>query len=125
MRFLRRVCAILLLALWLPATLHCELETAGFFAECSGCHEQADASGRDNDADGCAIVEAGAYRIDVLGIKAPVPGAMLVLLVIPPPAMEVVTAGHLDETAASSDIFRTWQFVRRAARPTRAPARMG
>ena len=125
MRRLRAVVAIALLALWLPATLHCELETLGVFAACEHCHDDADGATEESGADGCATVENGGYRIDAFVLKAPEAPFLLVLFVVPPPDGEARSTGDWDATAAPLHVRRTWQFAARAAPPSRAPALLG
>lgn len=124
MRRIRSAIALALLALWLPATLHCELELAGVFAS-EGCHDQQGATSPDTDADGCMIVENGGYRIDALTLRAADMPALWVLFVLAPQEMAPLDFARLEATAAPPDVLRTWQFVMRAAPPPRAPAQMG
>ena len=124
MRRIRSAIALALLALWLPATLHCELELVGIFAG-DGCHDEQGATAPDSDADGCAIVENGGYRIDVLTLRAADTPALWVLFVVASSERALPDPGRLAETAAPLDVLRTWQFVARAAPPPRAPSRVG
>ena len=123
MRRLRSIIAIALLVIWLPATLHCELEWSGVFGDCYGCHELGDTSGQDTDADGCAIVEGGAFGLSgsVL-VKVPDAGWSLVFAALVAPTPETLVDRPNDLTAGPADVVRVWQFVERAAPPCRAPA---
>jgi len=125
MRRLRSLIALALLALWMPATLHCELEWIGVFDDCSSCDEQSgNADGaRDCDADACAIVEKGAYRFgaDVLLLKPPELTGWIFLSAIILPEADAIVTRTLDVTASSPEVIRTWHFVTRAASPPRAP----
>jgi len=128
--FVRRLgsyIATVLLALWLPATLHCEMETVGVFAESGTCHATSpgDAPTGDCDADGCAIIESGAFRsqTNIFFLKAPDLTRCL-LLVVPPLEMTALPAIPFDRTTAPAEMIHTWQFVRRTAPPPRAPSFM-
>ena len=127
MRRFRSLVALGLLAFWLPASLHCELELAGVFSDCGVCQSQKDWPEQDNDADGCAIAHNGAYRLpsDGLLLKAPELGPWLVMMAIIPPTLDFVAIASLDATAASLEMVRRWQFRTRAAPPVRAPALLG
>lgn len=121
MRAIGRVFALLLLALWLPATLHCDLEAAGWIgAQC------ADDCSRDKDAnDGCDLVENGRYKSsgDFVKLSAPrrLPCAFAFIprleLAVDPPARS-----WIEFVSEARTLQRTWQFVQRAAPPCRAPA---
>jgi hypothetical protein len=122
MRRLLPLLSLLLLATWLPATEHCALEAAGLLAEtcADGCAANPDAK------DGCDTVENGAYKLSGDTLKVPVPDLFVCACrlclhqiqldatreLVPPP-------GALFERP--TDWVSTWQFVRRAAPPSRAP----
>lgn len=124
---IRSLVALVLLALWMPATLHCELEWVGAFSDCSSCHEQAGNGdvARDCDADACAVIEKSAYRFgaDVLLLKPPELIGWIFLSAIVLPEPDAIVARRLDATAAPPEVIRTWHFVTRAASPPRAPGR--
>lgn len=126
-RLLKTV-ALLLATLWLPATVHCQLETldvGSLFA----CADATDDAAHDEGAtcldDGCKTIEAGQVAL----AKSRIDAASLALLAgtipfcsfeIPAPAATPeFVACRQDETLP---LQRTWQFDRRAALPARAPA---
>jgi hypothetical protein len=127
MRRFRSVIAAVLLALWLPASLQCEMEWAGILSGLGNGCDRTSIPGQDSDADGCAIVEAG--RVIVSPATAIVKnyefGRMLLLDLStdwieltpsePPPA----------PATAPPEIIRRWQFLERAAPLSRAPALIG
>ncbi len=122
MRRLLPFLSLLLLATWLPATEHCALEAAGVLSNtCSdGC------SDKPGQADGCDTVENGAYKLSGDTLKVPAPDLFacvchLCLHQIQSDATcELVPAfGALHERPR--DWVPSWQFVRRAAPPSRAP----
>lgn len=118
---LRRVVAVLLLSLWLPATLHCDLEAAGLDLALL-CHEHAEAVDLAAPCadETCHAVESTDYTAFALTklIDAPV---LTLIALLPPPRELPVTAAVLARIAAPPELPRRWQFAHRAALPPRAP----
>ncbi len=123
---LLKITALLLAILWLPATVHCQLETLGLGAlfACAGDDGAAHADGKGCSDDGCQTIESGQVavskpRIDVssLALFAFACHFCLFEVAAPDVASEFV-ASRQDETLP---LRRTWQFDRRAALPARAP----
>lgn len=126
----RRIAALLLLALWLPALLHCRLEAAGVLFGTGCCdedHASAPATPESCDSDSCGVAEGEftAPSSTAVAASAPVLHACLLDLELawtafplsPPPPEGIVEAA-----AAPREFIRTWAFVVRAAPPPRAPA---
>ena len=122
---LRQLVALAVLALWLPATLHCALEAAGFdgvFA-CADGHE----TGAHDEAprDACDVIEGAAFKPAANTTALPRPSlcACLLCFVAPPPAIDLTppVTGVSEQVAAPPEIARAWVFVERAALPPRAP----
>ena len=119
-----------LLTLWLPATMHCRLEAAGFFAahdECAAENEQPASSGTDCKDDACPTVEEALFKESgvALAITAPgechLPDALTLLI-----AADASTAApELSPTrhVPPAELAVGWQFSARAAPPARAPSR--
>jgi hypothetical protein len=117
------IIVIVLLAAWLPATLHCAMETAGVLERSDCCESRDDpvaATDEHCDADHCAVLEDGA------------PGAVSGMVVAPMPALPVITrlapirsaseATKLDPvTAAELDPGRLWRRTERVVPLARAP----
>jgi len=114
-----------LLALWLPATLHCKLEAAGVFAEhCTDEHSPATDTGCTDDA--CPTIEDGLFKDSAakLTVAAPaechIPACCAHLLapdrLVAEPALSPV------RHAPPSELTVRWQFITRAAPPARAPS---
>lgn len=121
MRLVRRLFALLLIAVWLPATVHCSLEAAGFIA----AHCGDDCSLLDGNDDGCDVVENGLYKSSTPLVKASAPELVrLVFELVPRPDPEpTVTSVCSPGSVSEPQRLRcTWQFVERAAPPSRAPA---
>ena len=114
-----------LLALWLPATLHCQLEAAGVFAEhCTDEGSLATNTGCTDDA--CPTIEDALYKDSAasLTVAAPaechIPDCCVRLLA----ADRRAAAPALSPTrhAPPPELRVTWQFITRAAPPARAPS---
>jgi len=124
---LTKLTALLLVALWLPATLHCQLEKVGLDA-LFACADQTEQAGQAGDGtctdDGCQTVESGQIliaksRVDLNLLPALACACHLCLFhVAPPVPAPEIFAAHQDEMLP---VQRTWQFARRAALPARAP----
>jgi hypothetical protein len=121
-----KLAALLLAALWLPATLHCQLESLGldtFFACADQPAETAHADGASCADDGCQSIESGQFavtksKLDLSQLPALVGVAFFQHLTRPAPAPQIF-AVHQEKTLP---LRRTWQFARRAALPARAPS---
>jgi hypothetical protein len=128
--FLRRFIAVALLALWLPATLHCALEAAGFdeLFHCaadhhSSCEHEAPA---DATRDACDIIEGSAFKpaANSALLPPPVLSAHFLIFTVPPVALDLTPppSGLDERILAPPEVARTWHFVARAALPARAPS---
>lgn len=124
---LKKLAALLLVALWLPATLHCQLEGLGLdalFACPTGSDQAAHADKGDCADDACQLIETGQItfakaRLDLNLLPALACACHLCLFDAGPPApAPEISASRQDETLP---LQRTWQFARRAALPARAP----
>lgn len=121
-----RVLLFALLALWLPATLHCRLEAAGFF-EPHCAEEQAAATGTDCKDDACPAVEQDLYKDSSAAVIVAAPlechvpdcGALL----LSPDRLAVEPTLSPVRHAPPSELTVRWQFIARAAPPARAPNR--
>lgn len=126
MAHLRRIAALLLVALWLPATLHCDLEAAGL-ENWFSCHDEV-AHAADHCADDlCHPLEDSVYKSDTAPLKVPAPVLTLAAdfsaIALVPSAL---AATRLLPVYAPSppDFPRPWPFLERAALPARAPDRL-
>jgi hypothetical protein len=118
---IRSIVTLVMLALWLPVTLHCELERIpGLeFLRCAADTDQSDC--RDT---GCCGVEKSQYKVGQSRLAIPPP---VFLPLSPAPLLNVadaltdrVSAGIL--TTAPPELPKCWQFVFRTASPPRAPS---
>ena len=112
---LKAMIAILMLALWVPATSHELLESAGVIHQ---PHAAADSDHDHAAADGLVLLPSS--------VNAPVTGAALVCLLpaisflLPEPVETRLT--HQIDSGTSPPLPNAWQFVHRAALPVRAPS---
>jgi hypothetical protein len=124
-----RLLALVLAALWLPLTMHCQ------WADCTNSHEMlccdvghSGCSGcggcGDCHSDVCKIIETGKYFLKKANLSVP-PASFVACgslepqacLRLPPPVVSLTEA-----TGAPPGWNRAWQFVFRAASTPRAPA---
>ncbi len=122
----RRYACLLLLALWLSATMHCDLEAAGVFTGHSegaaGCNE----TGAACAADGCKTLEDSASNPSRKSIKAPAPAPLVCACLL---YLKLVVPVCDEEPVTPSVAFArplawvpVWPFARRAAPSPRAPS---
>lgn len=121
-----KIAALLLVALWLPATLHCELETLPGFEFLSSCCGGDDAaqppSGCQDDS--CGAVESGLCKIEdnptiTVGLPALLVLAAWDFIAQPPDHSRAQTS---PASPAPPELPRVWRFSCRAALPPRAPS---
>lgn len=128
MRRLFTILACLLAALWLPATLHCGLETAGFWqhdhevgATGAGCAESCE-----NDI--CSAVEEGALKKPAVSVKVSAPLEIVCFIRVISRSPDDAPAVDSPVSPVTSDtppeLARTWQFTARTALLPGAPARL-
>lgn len=118
----RRLALLLLVALWLPVTLHCELENVGLLASVGECADSEDACCDDT---ACFTVEEALFKdpAPILKLTAPEVSACLVCLAVnTSDIFSTESALSPARHAPPPELRATWQFVRRAAPPARAPS---
>lgn len=115
--------AVLLLALWLPATQHCALEAVG--ALITTCADNC-ATGESSGKDGCGSIENGNFKPGGVTLKVPAPSlfacaCFLCLRLEPRPSDESLSL--VGNALGQADAWiSSWQFVRRAAPLPGAPS---
>lgn len=121
MRIVFKFVAFLLLTLWLPATEHCALEDAGLTH--SDHHSSSCKDVCQDDA--CHSIEGISYpkvSSDLRVLPPTVSFAYCLLSVLVAPVLvEREPVSLATEPPELQALCRTWQFVRRAALPARAP----
>lgn len=121
------VVAAFLVALWLPATLHCELEHLGWETLFSCAESATDQAAQDDCSDdACQTIESGAFAFSKseFAILTAAPAlacdcAVCVLTVVPPAPAPEISPIRQEETLP---LQRTWQFALRTAAPPGAPS---
>ena len=120
---LTKLIALLLVALWLPATLHCELEASGLFEPFTECVAAGDECCDDTV---CVTVEEALFKetAHALKVSAPDDDACLVCLAVAAPSDAFFADPVLSSARHESppELGVAWQFLSRAAPPARAPA---
>ena len=119
--------AALLLALWVPVTMHCALELVpglGFIQTCCGDDkDEAEPADHDCSQDLCSAIESGFYKVDDYPALAPSQALLLVFtvwnLAAEPPA---ITPPLSPPDPSPPELPRSWQFSHRTALPPRAPS---
>ena len=107
--------AILMLALWVPASSHELLESAGVIHQ---PHATAD-SDKDHDAaDGLVLLPSSVNAPAMSAALVCVPPVVVFLL---PEPVETRLSRRID-SGTSPPLPNVWQFVHRAALPVRAPS---
>lgn len=123
----RRIFVLLLLAAWLPAVLHCDLEAAGF-AFATECCESTKSSEVNHCAPGrCEVAESEftAPSDSSTPVLAPtLCGCLLCCLSVPDlhPLGSTAPVGLDESAAAPPELNPRWAFVSRAALSPRAPS---
>jgi len=128
--WLRRTAALVLLALWVPATSHCRIENLPgleFLSCCQHAGAEQSPAHHDNDCatDGCAAVESGLYyKADQphAAPEAPLPALIVSLLSLADLGQTTAWIPRPAPSTSPPVLSRTWQFALRAALPVRAPS---
>ncbi len=120
---IKSLIAVLLLALWLPATAHCALESVGILVGSEGCCPE---GGVDCAGDKCEQLEKGLFKNSSDTVKVTAPQQLLCtcylcLQLIQP---ELVAVADLSAACADhpQDWIPSWNFEHRAALPALAPS---
>lgn len=124
---IRRLFVLLLLAAWLPAVMHCDLEAAGiaFATEC--CDSASSDDGKHCAPGRCEVAESDFLLPSDAELSAPAPtlcACLLCCLSLPeaPSRVESAPNGLDQSTAAPPELNARWVFVSRAALSPRAPS---
>ena len=124
---LARLLILTLVAAWLPVTLHCRLEAAGFYDtdDCCIAEQPADVAGDCKD-DACPTVEDALYKEASLGLKVAKPALVKCFACLAtlsqPSATPAEPALSPERHAPPLELKVAWQFLSRAAPPARAPS---
>ena len=118
--------AFVLLALWLPATNHCALESAGVLGTLACEHEATPEEDCEHTcaADVCERIESASFSKNVKALHVLPPSASCVdlpLLLAPPEREPDRATASRGDPPAVRVLQHTWAFARRTALPARAP----
>jgi hypothetical protein len=123
-KWVLNIAAIICLAVWLPVTMHCTLETLpgfAFFEDC--CGEEAPPLD-DCCEDVCSTLESGLYKIeDNPGIEPDLKGYLPLAdwgLLIKSASSAAARSAPL--STAPPEITASWQFALRTALSARPPS---
>lgn len=119
--------SLLLLALWLPVTLHCQLEAADLWPEHDDHAATACCTPQQGCMkDACGVLEGDALRTADNFTRGPLPVPFVCLcLICFRPAEPVILAAPVPEQVAFRQALAwvpTWHFARRAAPWSGAPS---
>lgn len=130
-RVLTQISVFLLLALWLPATQHCNFEAAGLITAETGHPATTACCDTDKPCadDGCTVVEDGVTKPASALFAVPAPDLSLCVgfLVLQRSLLATLDAPAWQASAAEQprDWLPVWPFVRRAAPMAQAPSLLG
>ena len=123
--WLMKCIAALLLALWVPVTMHCALELVpglGFIQTCCG-EQEAQPADHDCSQDLCSAIESGFYKVDDYPALAPSQALLLAFTVWNLSAeLPAITPPLSPPAPSPPELPRSWQFSHRTALPPRAPS---
>ena len=117
MKRLKTILVLLMLALWVPATSHALLESAGLIHQ---AHADSDSDG-DHDheaADGVVLLPSS---VNAPGMSAALVYALPMIVFLLPEPIEIRLTDRID-SGTSPPLPNIWQFVHRTALPVRAPS---
>jgi hypothetical protein len=123
----RQLLSLVLVALWLPATLHCDLEAVGLdeLFRCDVDHH-APAPKDAHAADGCDVLENGWMKRASAPLAAATPIFFCCLVcfagALPEPPLSDAASERIEAVTPPPELARIWQFLARAAPPPRAPS---
>lgn len=112
--------ALLLLSLWLPATMHCALEAAGLEVAFI-CHDHETQTAEHCADDACHALEGEAYTAVTLA-KLVGEVTLSVVALLPEPLEQPAVSLSPERTDVPRELGRSWQFLSRAAPLARAPS---
>jgi hypothetical protein len=127
MRRLLPFIACLLAVLWLPATMHCGLETAGLLLHEHGIESADTGCATACEKESCSTLEEGAFKnaTHIVKVSAPVLALCVTQLVLISAASELaepLSSVSPDRSDTPPELARTWQFIARTALLPGAPS---
>jgi hypothetical protein len=119
--------ALALAALWVPVSVHCQLEQVPGLEFLSCCPHEDAAPNQDDDCagDACSVIESGLYKLEEQQASLPAPdfGDLEFASSSFDHALTPVEASCVPARGtAPPEYCRVWQFTSRTALPPRAPS---
>jgi hypothetical protein len=121
----RQLFVWVMVALWLPVTLHCATDQAGLFEAKPVCCDDEKENGSDKScAERCSFLDADAQAAPNNLAKAQAPVLLACLSSLIEWVSETPIVPQISPVRSESppELPRTWQFVTRAAPLPRAPS---
>lgn len=119
----KRLLPVLLALLWAPLAVHCELEalTGWDLLHCETVADHPDSPAHCGD-EACRGVESGLYQLPPDQLFVPPVFISVMTPVIEDLLLSPVREPEYIQEGPAPDLPRPWQFVFRAALPSRAPS---
>jgi hypothetical protein len=123
--WIKRVMAVVLLALWVPTTSHCQIELVGLLPDFLSCEDACASHGSEEDAeqDSCQSLESATYKMD----EKDATFVAAVFFLVAPELLGIIPTAPESSLIPSPTLARapelpvTWQFSLRTALSPRAP----
>jgi hypothetical protein len=123
-RIVNQVVALLLLALWMPATLHCTID-AVMHSDRTNCESSCNHESGDSEGEICGSVESGSFISQLERLIISEPNLAIVECLACLHARLLFAVAPLPPPAWTKDDpsgwVPQWAFAARAAMPARAP----
>jgi hypothetical protein len=118
-RLLHKLLAVVMLAIWLPASMHCALEDAGILEKDSACADSP--TGTHDRSDECQFETSGIHlQKSEIAVAALIPALVVVIETAQLDSCGLVILAN----PSLPDLCPSWQFVYRTALPIRAPSHL-
>lgn len=123
-KWLKTVAVFGFLAIWLVAINHCRLELIPGLSFLACCEQGDGVPGQDKDceADGCAAVESGFYKMEDGQASVSAPPLATLTLLLSLLLVQVPPATAVTPDLVPPELAVMWQFFFRAAASPRAPS---
>jgi len=115
---LKTIAVLLMLALWVPATSHALLESAGVIHQ-SGAESDSDGDHDHEAADGVVLLPSS---VNAPTMSTTFVYVLPVIAFLLPESVEVALIDRIHSGTSPPLLPKSWQFIHRAALPVRAPS---
>lgn len=121
---LRHIAAVLILVLWVPATLHCAFEEAKVLGGILECQSH-DRNGQNGDSgcsyDACTVVEELGFRHELITVVLPLPSITEIFQFQSESMVSLPQPGWVVAPVRTENWSVFWRFIERVTPPVRAP----